>query len=715
MTVGGVRERWEPLVGGEAMVQAVRSAALVGSGDVVLTPRVFQLLGGKVRALRVDEGHALLIEVDPPPPWTGSLPTFDDATRDLARAFVPGAVRARLQAGQSDWLAETRQVSALFANLPGLADADPSVAQRVMEQAQHVVYAHEGSIDKLVVDDKGVTLLAVFGLPPMSHPDDAARALSTALALRRRLEDLGFAGPIGVASGRVFCGAFGGAGRREYTVVGEVVNLAARLMQHARAVLCDEATAVAAAARFRCEAVLPLRLKGIRELMPAFEVVEAASRDSEPTPLVGRVDERRALLDAVARLVDGTPTQVLWVEGELGVGKSRLIGEALDQARALGLGVTVVAGDASSRESPWHAWAPVVTQLAARLDPEEERLRPLLSAIVPTGAPENDLTRGMSPEARLDNTRALLVRLLAADADGEGRVVVVEDAHWLDSASWDVLRGLVRDLRPLLLILASRPLDPPPEPLAALIAVPQASHLRLLPLNAAQSIELARLRLGVRALPPEMARLIEARGEGLPFLVEELALALRDTGLVRVGGDACWLTSDPGALERLGFPPTVEGAVTSRIDRLAPSQQLTLKVASVIGRLFPFLVLHDVHPLPDHRARLPDDLARLDDAGLVEPRAEAWRFRHGVTQQVAYGLLPASQRRALHLAVASWYERHHTDDAEPLLPVLAHHWSQAGDEDRAVHYLARAGESALRSGAPAEALRFLGDAVGRRP
>ena len=151
------------------------------------------------------------------------------------RGFMPGAIRARLDAGQSGWLGELRRVTALFINLPDFNHEMPlQRAQGAMQALQTALYRFEGSINKISVDDKGASLLAALGLPPLAHENDPERGLRAALAMQTSLRPLGFRNSIGVATGLAFCGTVGGDKRREYTIMGDIVNLSARLMISAK-------------------------------------------------------------------------------------------------------------------------------------------------------------------------------------------------------------------------------------------------------------------------------------------------------------------------------------------------------------------------------------------------------------------------------------------------------------------------------------------------
>ena len=251
---------------------------------------------------------------------------------------------------------------------------------------------------------------------------------------------------------------------------------------------------------------------------------------------------------------------------------------------------------------------------------------------------------------------------------------------------------------------------------ARLLRAPATRRVRLGPLPPDDAEALVCQSLGVAAVPSAVASLVWQKAEGNPLFVQELAFALRDAGLVEVVDGACRLS--PGVdVGSLVLPDTVQGVITSRLDRLPPAQQLTLKVASTIGRVFAFRILRDVHPVRDSAARLADDLTALERASLTvldEPEPElTYLFKHIITQEVAYNLMLFGQRRDLHRAVAGWYERTYAAALAPYYGLLAHHWSKAGDGARTLDYLSLAGAQALRTGAYREAIGFFGDALER--
>ncbi|HZB59819.1 MAG TPA: AAA family ATPase, partial [Actinomycetota bacterium] len=588
------------------------------------------------------------------------------------------------------------------------------------------------------------SLVAALGLPPLTHEDDPARGVQAALAMREALAGLGRRVAIGVTTGRAFCGTVGSRRRREYTMLGAVVNLAARLMQEAGdGVLCDAATAEAARSALAFEALGPVRVKGRADPVPVYRPGRAdrsAGRGPEPVvrgPLVGREEERGRLDGALRRITaDGDDragvVQVLVLEGDAGAGKSRLVAELVDQAVAAGVPVLAGAGDAVERNTPWHAWRELFGRLpvfdgadrTARrrlvLDllgpgPELRDLAPLLNPVLALELPETAASAELSGQGRAGRTRDLLVRLLRAVVGDKPTVLVIEDAHWLDSASTGLVLALSRERLPLLLVVATRSRGEGgtvEDELAwaayrRLLRAPNLERLVLDRLPVAAVEALVGQRLGTTAVPEVLTRLVEEKAGGNPLFTEELALALRDAGLVRVVDGRVELFSDiPDVLARR-LPLTVHGAITSRIDRLSPTQQLTVKVASVIGRVFAVGILRDIHPLRQAVAlTLAADLTELERADLTvldtpEPHL-SYLFKHVIVQEAAYNLMLLSQRRQLHRSAAEWYERAGGGD----LALLAHHWRLAEVPAKAVHYLERAGTEALREGAYAEAVRF---------
>lgn len=731
--VGGVYKRWEHAITGAPLGQIRLTQSLAKPGQVILSPEVLPLVQYQCIGSTIDNRcwHlTALSKVDLPAKVS---PT--ELPADLAaglKAYIPGAILDRLEAGQREWLSEYRLLTLLFINLPDLnANTVLEQSQRIMQTLQSSLYRFEGSINKISVDDKGATLVAALGMPPFAHEDDADRGVRAALEMQTKLKGLGWRCSIGITTGNVFCGIVGSSRRREYTVIGDIVNLAARLMQSAQDnILCDPTTYTAARRRLAFTALPPLNLKGIKQPIVVYQPLGALKQQQHSTrTLVGCQRERQHLLELAQILQFDQQGGTAILEGEAGIGKSQVVLNFLEWCQTQDLPFVVGAGDAIEKFTPYFAWRPIFTQilqLEPLLNAADRRqcildllgtrddliaLTPLLNFISGLDFPETPITQQMKGQVRADNTRNILLHLLQMGLAQESHIIILEDAHWLDSASWALTLAVHQQALPILCVIATRPLaEPWPEDYTQLLETEQTKYLRLRGLTRHETQQFVSQQLEVAHLPQPVSEFVYAKAEGHPLFSEELAYSLRDNGFIHIEQEQCQLTVPDQRLEGLDLPNTLQGLITSRIDRLLPPQQLMLKVASVIGRNFRGDLLEAIYPLAADKERLPehlDSLQRLELIVLDTPSPNlGYLFRHIMTQEVAYHLLVFSQRRELHRAIATWYEQTYTDDLATVYTLLAYHWQQAEITEKATHYLEQAGEQALQGGAYQEAVAF---------
>lgn len=745
MEVGGVRGRWDYVLAGDPLRQVSEADKRAGRGQVLLSPEA-----------------AAVVVAGPLPPRPLSQPDWSavdtPAVQAALRHYVPGPVQAWLEQGLHGWLAALRQMSVLFVGLEGLSDAREDVIGSLhclVRAAQRVIYRYEGTLSRVAVDDKGPLLMVLFGAPPLAHEDDARRAVRCALELAEVVSaEEGLHLSIGVTTGRLFAGPVGSAERREYTVIGDAVNLAARLMgaasrrrpSGASNILCDFESYRQSRERVAFAELAPIRVKGQPDLVRVYRPEGAVDQRSAPVeqrPLVGRRAEL-ARLEVALDALQGGGGRLLLISGEAGIGKSRLVQELSRRAQERGLVWLAGAGYSIEQQTPYRPWRDVllayfalegraasewpeqVRDLVRGVAPEQMPRLPLLNDVLDLDLPDSDLTADLDPAQRQQNLSLLLLALLRAWTREKPLLLVLEDAHWMDSLSWDLAAYAARALvpaQPLLLVLVARPLGPTSlggRHLAALRGLEQVETLALETMAPDETVALAAARLGLPedGLPAPLADLVRRRAGGNPFFAEELVLALRDQGLLHLEGDPgqlrCTLPAGAGPAER-ALPDTVQGLVLARVDRLPPQRQLTLKVGAVIGRVFGYRPLR--YTMQRHTS-IGDQglkehlqaLASLDLTPVETPDPDlAYRFRHVITQQVAYGTLLYAQRRELHGTVAAWYER--DPQADENLALLVHHCHHAGQADEERRYARRAGERAAARFANAEAVRYLGRAL----
>ncbi len=762
--LSGGGDRRVLVTAGAGVVQSARGQALARGGDVVLSPEAWALVQDRCAGEMLPAGHVHLSAVRSPVSLSAlSTPVAVESAEPLLRAYVPEPIRSPLGAGHGAWLDELRRVTVLFVQLPDLSVAGPlAEVQRAVSTLRTVLDRFEGSLLSVTVADKGPTALVAFGLPPYALADSAVRGLRAALAVRAALEAHAQRCSIGVATGRVFSGNIGNARRRAHTIVGDVVNLAARLTEVAAGqILVDATTYHAARQHFTFEPASEILARGRVEPVAAYRLLETVPR-ARPgqSPMIGRQGERAVLQERLQKLREGQGGGVVVIEGEPGIGKTRLIEDLVEQAVEAGIFTLVGAADAIEHSTPYHAWRAIFQRLfdldAVSATPEEWRakilsdlstspsgadegtgryrtpdplpplqhLAPLLSAVLPLDWPENDYTASLSHEARTDNTRELLIRILEQATGRSPLLLIIEDVHWLDSASWALLRLASVRMRPSMIVLTGRPMpDLQPVEYRQILRDSRTVHLTLEAMLPEEILAVVCQRLGVGSLPSSVAALIQARAEGHPFYAVEIAYALRDSGQIVIEGSTCQLAPGVAALSTFDLPDTIEGIVTSRIDRLSPSEQLSLKVASVIGRIFSLQTLQDAHPIASEVERLSEHLTTMERLDLVLPDQregpQTYLFKHAITQEVAYNLMLFAQRRQIHRRVATHYERVYAEELPRYYPVLAHHWSRALASPRAepdvaqktIEFLERAGEQASRTFADVEVVRFLSEAI----
>ncbi|MGH2919463.1 MAG: ATP-binding protein [Solirubrobacteraceae bacterium] len=554
-------------------------------------------------------------------------------------------------------------------------------------------------------DDRAGKLFLVAGAPTAST-DDEERMLH---ALR---EIVGGASELrlraGVNRGRAFAVHLGSPQRRTYTTMGDTTNLAARVMGKAPdgAVLATRAVLDRVRARFALSPVAPFQVKGKRSLVEAEIVGEPRAAghgaDGHVSPLAGREAELRTLREALAaaRAGDG---QLVELVGEPGIGKSRLVAELAADADASAMRRFVVEGGAYGTSTPYYALrAPLRRLIEAERDDEvdaalrqrvrehivdAEPLLPLVAIAFGVQLPPTEESAGLSRDASAAQLHFLVDRLLAALLPARRTLILVEDAHWLDEASSELLRVVLRRAgeRGWTALVTRRPGD---EGLTELPGTPIRIDLAPLGADAARSLVAAG---DDEPLAPHVAAALVRRANGNPLFLRELAAA------ARAGAQ----------LDEL--PDTVEALLTARIDTLAPAQRRLLRRAAVLGQRFPLAWLAGMLEQPE--ATLRSSLTGLLGFLELEPGAGRVRFGHALQREAAYETLPYARRRALHARAGELIERELGEATDTAADILALHFLRAHEYERAWRYGRLAADQARDRFAPADAAELYRRAI----
>jgi adenylate cyclase len=651
-------------------------------------------------------------------------------------------------------------VSVLFADVSGFTAlserADPEDIRAFQSDLLHemtaVIKRFDGFVEKFVGD----AVMAVFGAP-VAHEDDPERALRAALGMHERMEALNrrwerrFGRPlalhIGVNTGPVVAGTIGSASGGAYAVTGDTVNTASRLQSAAQPgqTLASAATYRLTQHAFAFEPAGELALKGKAELVPVYRVLGALAaprpaRGLEShglvAPLVGREDELGQMLAAFERMLRGR-AQVVSLIGEAGVGKSRLLEEFLaNLAAGVRLeGVAVRRAACSSLgEQTYGVLATFFREAydVAADDTLEAAQRKLVAGLQGLGGEEAEVRRvalilgyvlGLESGERVQHIEPEQLKrqiFLAHRTLVERRlqrgplVLVVEDLHWADAASIEVLRFLVDRLadRHLMLLLTYRPAFD-----AAALATSRATHtaLRLAPLSAGESEAILGAFFGpsVDRLPARLRELIVERAGGTPFYLEEVVRGLIAGGVL-ARQDGIWTCT--AAVATVEVPPTIQALLLSRLDRLPPGARRLAQEAAVLGTTFKRGLLHMICGEPDACDSALEEL--LDAELLAEGPAAAgtasagaedqdYQFSHALVQEVVYQNLLLRRRTELHGRAGQALETLVGGRPQRLedLESLGHHFSLSADRAKGARYLMTAGDWARDVYANEDAVR----------
>jgi adenylate cyclase len=761
VNVGSRQYGLEFVLAGSPVDRAASNENYAESGQVIADASILGLVGDRATALPIAPETECVLTIEPTSPPAQSPLNYSNLTEqqqqallDVITAYLPPKLYEDL-ASKGSLIGDHRPVTSLFVYFAGLDydhDADVGAKlQTYVTRSQEIIYRYDGTLNRVLTGDKGSEMHILFGAP-VAHEDDKARALRCALALQQVPSELAFirAQRIGLASGYVFAGPVGAVAeqqqitaegqlpvaRAEYTVMGDIVNLSARLtgVCPPRQVIVDAYIRSRTAQRFEFRSFGPVKLKG--KAQPVAPYLLERERPTENTlatryllsrrPLVGRSNEMATVREAVTDALGGKG-RVLAITGLAGVGKSRLMEEAVRlwlQGHGVGFGGDCVSHGAETPYLPWADLWRAQFDLREK-DSPQERLEKILrfgrglgldlsewAALVggilglspyPLGE-EHPALAPLDPQARHRRLLDLTADLIGAQAGRTPILLLFEDLHWADRSSLELIDHVserIADL-PILICMAYRP-----HASVGLTCLerPICRRLQVGELSAQEEKDLIHAMLGDVALPAAFVQLVNSKAQGNPLFVEEFVKGLVDAGLLQRDNGRYHIVD---SLERVEIPDTLEAVLLARIDQLAVPSRDVLRVASVVGRQFAYGVLRGIYPYEMLEAEMLErleDLERLDLTRLERPEPELeYLFKHALTQDVAYESLPFILRRDLHQRIGRFLEQHYGDRLETMYGTLAHHFSRGGQTKQALSYALAAGGQAQVLFANAEAL-----------
>jgi class 3 adenylate cyclase/tetratricopeptide (TPR) repeat protein len=647
-----------------------------------------------------------------------------DATEESRQqepsAYTPGHLAERILRTRAALEGERKNVTVLFCDL---ADSTP-LTERVDSEEMHAlmdrafklileqVHQYDGTVNQFLGDG----VMALFGAP-LAIENAPRCAVTAALGIHRALQPLhsevrarhgsDFKMRIGINSGPVVVGRIGDDLRMDYTAVGDTTILAERLQKLAvpGGIMISDATEHLISGYFELEDLGALGVKGKSEPVHAYQVdgarsvvgrIEAAVAEGL-TPLVGRARELEILTDAFGATREGRG-QIVFLVGEAGIGKSRLLHEFSenlgDDSHTWMLGRCA----SYARNSPYYAMIDAVRLVFGIQDTDlddaaiakfensqltKEGLEwtvPYLCRLLSLPVSDERVAALDAASRRSETFRALQALLFRATADVP-LVLVIEDLHWIDHASEDLLGFLAESVPAsrVMLLLTHRPGYAHP-------FGDRSYHTRLNvpPLSSSDIGAIAGSVLGATSLPEALEELIGQKADGNPFFVEEVAKSLLEDGsLERVDGRV-ELTRP---LEDISVPDSIQDVLAARLDRLEDAPKHALQVAAVIGREFALRLWSRIFDMDEGLDDVVEELRSLE---LIYEKIDnpelAFRFKHALTCDVAYESVLRSRRKVLHRIVGVAIQELYADRLSEHLSALAHHFTLAEDWQLAYRY-----------------------------
>jgi class 3 adenylate cyclase/tetratricopeptide (TPR) repeat protein len=697
-----------------------RTAEIEGAGDpgqVVLSAPAAAQMGHSCRLTPLKSGVSRVRSLEPPPrPARGEALA---APRDVLKRYLLPPLAAQLVGHHLPGLSgEHRRVTAVFINLLGISPMLEAHGEaQALTQADayvkilvEVLDRHGGFLAGSDLAQEGDKLICLFGAP-VSVEDGEASALRAVLELDRQLAAAGLAlrHRVGISAGFVFAGEIGSSSRREYTVIGDSVNLAARLMAAASPgeILVSKPTIERAGSGFEVRRLKPLRVKGKAAPVAVFRLARAEPEPrrqlagSESIPLVGREEELAALLRLAQDVSSHSRRRAAYICGDAGIGKSRLTAEVSARLEADGWQATWASCQMHTSRMPFAPWREPLRRLlgiasddsprvaaeklgaaVARAAPEKAFIGSLVGGLLALPVEEDPSLASLEPANRRGLLTSLLIDLIVAAANERPLLLLFEDAHWADSSSMDLLAAILTHQESrLFAIVTSRIAQPAPFLVEA--GEPAVIHLRELAPEASRSLIASAANLS----GADLDRVI-ARAQGNPLFLHEIARS--------------------GVVSGESLPDNVNDVILARLDRLPQEEKAVLRLASVIGSTFSLEALRALAAGSLNSHAIAQALQELQALGFTRSdtaESSSLFFSHVLTREVAYETLPYAQRRQLHRRAAHYIEGREAA-LEAVCELLLHHYQLAEDAPKVVRFAAMSGDRAAAVFAADQAMEY---------
>jgi len=674
--------------------------------------------------------------------------SFDEKLAKIQK-YLPKGLTEKILSQRDRIQGERKQVTVMFCDMEGFTplteklgpDDAYNIIDQIYEILIHKVHDFEGTVNEMTGDG----IMALYGAP-IALEDAPQRAIRYCLSIHREMTKFNdklkqekdniplLKMRIGVHTGPVVVGTLGNDLRVEFKAVGDTVNIASRMEGIAEpgTTYISEDTFKLTEGFFRVEALGERQIKGKKEPLKVYRVIAPSTRKTRfdvsaergLTPFIGRDRQFGLMLDGFERAKAGRG-QVFSILSEAGVGKSRLLYEF--RKAISNEDVNFFEGKCLSY-SRGVAYHPIVDLFKSNFDIQGKDRDSEITLKVKKGLK----TLGIDEASTLPYLLELLsvedsgieqlpisseavkkkmietgIRIPLKGSEIKPLIMAIEDIHWIDKSSEDVLKALIESISGarILLIFTYRP-----EFMPTWGGRSYHNQLNLNQLSKRESLEMASHLLGTEDIDRDLEELILEKTEGVPFFIEEFIISLKDLKFIERKGKTYHLTKYPHAIT---IPSTIQDVLMARVDSSPEKSKGVLQAGSVIGREFDYMLIKEVTKLPERE--LLSCLSILKDAELLYERGIypqlTFIFRHALTRDVAYQSLLKSTRKKYHGEIARVFEKNFPKTAESQPELLGLHFTEAGHFDKAIPYWLKAGEIAIRRSANLEAIGHLNSGI----
>ncbi|TES93006.1 MAG: tetratricopeptide repeat protein [Candidatus Cloacimonadota bacterium] len=657
----------------------------------------------------------------------------------FARVHIPQKLRKKMTTLRAD--SERKNVTILFADISGFTalseKLDPEEVTELInncfEALINVIYKYEGTIDKFIGD----CIMVLFGAP-ITHEDDPERAVHTALEIMGALDRFNEEGGtklsihIGINAGVVIAGGVGSDLRMDYTVMGDTVNLAERLMGLAKdEIFVSESVYKKTNYLFEMNGLAPVKVKGKTKKIKPYRVIGVKEKPKRKrriselySPLVGRNEELNTISAIMNKRLKENAA-VLALIGEAGLGKSRLIEEMRKETGKKWLWLNGRSYSYGSTTPFWVVLEQVrnylgIGEFVPELDAIKKLKRktkelfgvnaneylPYLSLFLSIKVPEHleKKVKYLDYESLRLQEFVSVKAFFRMIAQNKPLILYFEDIQWLDPESLELIGFLLEGLKDtqVLFLFEARPEKETGlnkiKPFIQKIYKKRYTEIRLKPLNSYAASELLSNLLSISDFPENLSSLILEKSECNPFYIEEIIHSLIDSNILVFSSGIWTLSAEPYTLSTIEVPETVEAVIRARIDKLPLVTKDIIGNASVIGRNFHYQILSHITDIE----KLDDEIKILEGGEFILNKISQfpidleYQFKHTLIRDVAYNGLLKKKRRRIHRKIAEYMEDIFREKIKDYFETLAHHYYYAGLLEKSYEYYRKAGDDAKK-------------------